>query len=212
VTRLRRAALLHDLGRVAVPNSVWEKPGPLTTGQWEQVRLHAYHSERILARSPVLEPLARIAGRHHERQDGSGYHRGATSAEVPVEARLLAVADAFQAMTQTRPQRPALTLEEAARAIESSAAAGLFDPDCARAVVVAADERPSRTRWPEGLSDREVEVLRLVARGMSNREVAAELVISRRTAEHHVQHIYAKIGVSTRAAAALFAMEHGLLR
>ena len=212
VTRLRRAALLHDLGRVAVPNSVWEKPGPLTTSQWEQVRLHAYHSERILARSPVLEPLARIAGRHHERHDGSGYHRGSTSAEVPVEARLLAVADAFQAMTQTRPQRPALTLEEAARAIESSAAAGLFDPECARAVIVAADERPSPTRWPEGLSDREVEVLRLVARGMSNREVAAELVISRRTAEHHVQHIYAKIGASTRAAAALFAMEHGLLR
>jgi DNA-binding NarL/FixJ family response regulator len=160
----------------------------------------------------VLEPLARIAGRHHERHDGSGYHRGSTSAEVPVEARLLAVADAFQAMTQTRPQRPALTLEEAARAIESSAAAGLFDPECARAVIVAADERPSPTRWPEGLSDREVEVLRLVARGMSNREVAAELVISRRTAEHHVQHIYAKIGASTRAAAALFAMEHGLLR
>jgi putative nucleotidyltransferase with HDIG domain len=212
VTRLRRAALLHDIGRVAVPNSVWEKPGPLTTSQWEQVRLHAYHSERILARSPVLEPLARIAGRHHERHDGSGYHRGSTSAEVPVEARLLAVADAFQAMTQTRPQRPALTLEEAARAIESSAAAGLFDPECARAVIVAADERPSPTRWPEGLSDREVEVLRLVARGMSNREVAAELVISRRTAEHHVQHIYAKIGASTRAAAALFAMEHGLLR
>jgi DNA-binding NarL/FixJ family response regulator len=105
-----------------------------------------------------------------------------------------------------------LTLEAAARAIESSAAAGLFDPECARAVVVAADERPSSTRWPEGLSDREVEVLRLVARGMSNREVAAELAISRRTAEHHVQHIYAKIGASTRAAAAMFAMEHGLLR
>jgi DNA-binding NarL/FixJ family response regulator len=78
--------------------------------------------------------------------------------------------------------------------------------------VGAAGERPSRTRWPEGLSDREVEVLRLVARGLSNREVAEELVVSRRTAEHHVQHIYAKIGVSTRAAAALFAMEHGLLR
>jgi DNA-binding NarL/FixJ family response regulator len=75
-----------------------------------------------------------------------------------------------------------------------------------------AGERPSRTRWPEGLSDREVEVLRLVARGLSNREVAEELVVSRRTAEHHVQHIYAKIGVSTRAAAALFAVEQGLLR
>jgi DNA-binding NarL/FixJ family response regulator len=160
----------------------------------------------------VLEPLADIAGRHHERLDGSGYHRGAKGTEVPVEARLLAVADAFQAMTQARPHRPAARPEEAARTIESCAAAGHFDPEYARAVVVAAGERASRTRWPEGLSDREVEVLRLVARGRSNREVAGELHISRRTAEHHVQHIYAKIGVSTRAAAALFAMEHGLLR
>jgi HD-GYP domain-containing protein (c-di-GMP phosphodiesterase class II) len=212
VDSLRRAALLHDLGRVAVSNAVWEKPGALTTSQWEQVRLHAYHSERILARSPVLEPLAHIAGRHHERHDGSGYHRGASGTETPVEARLLAVADAFQAMTQARPHRPARTPEEAATAIESSAAAGHFDPECARAVVEAAGQTPSRTRWPEGLSDREVEVVRLVARGLSNREVAGELHISRRTAEHHVQHIYAKIGASTRAAAALFAMEHGLLR
>ena len=212
VTRLRRAALLHDLGRVAVPNAVWDRPGPLTTSQWEQVRLHAYHSERILARSTVLEALARISGRHHERHDGSGYHRGATGKETPLEARLLPVADAFQAMTQTRPHRTALTPEEAAKAIESSAARGRFDPECARAVVVAADRRPARTSWPEGLSDREVEVLRLVARGLPNREVAAELLISRCTADHHVQHIYAKIGASTRAAAALFAMEHGLPR
>lgn len=212
VARLRRAALLHDVGRVAVGNAVWEKPGALTTSDWEQVRLHAYHSERILARSAVLEPLARIAGRHHERHDGSGYHRGSARTEIPVEARVLAVADAFQAMTQARPHRPARPPEQAAEAVESSAEAGHFDPECARAVVEAAGERPSRTRWPEGLSDREVEVLRLVARGLSNRQVAAELVISRRTAEHHVQHAYAKIGASTRAAAALFAIEHGLLR
>lgn len=210
--RLRRAALLHDLGRVAVGNAVWEKPGALTISEWEQVRLHAYHSERILARSAVLEPLARIAGRHHERHDGSGYHRGSAGTEIPVEARLLAVADAFQATTQSRPHRSARTSEEAAEVIESAAEAGRFDPECARAVVEAAGERPSRTRWPDGLTNREVEVLRLVARGLSNRDVAAELGISRRTAEHHVQHAYGKIGVSTRAAAGLFAMEHGLLR
>ncbi|MGI8876601.1 MAG: HD domain-containing phosphohydrolase [Egibacteraceae bacterium] len=214
VERLRRAALLHDLGRVAVPNAVWEKPGSLTTRDWEQVRLHAYHGERILARSPLLEPLGRIVGRHHERQDGSGYHRGASGTEVPVEARLLAAADAFQAMTQARPHRPARPPDEAAQEVESAAAAGAFDTECARAVVEAAGQRPTRVRgtWPAGPSDREVEVLCLVATGRSNREVAGSLIISPRTAEHHVQHIYAKIGVSTRAAAALFAMEHGLLR
>lgn len=209
-----RAALLHDLGRVAVPNAVWERPQALTTGQWEQVRLHPYQTERILARSAPLEAVAAIAGRHHERQDGSGYHRGAAGGESPVEARLLAVADAFQAMTQPRPHRPALPPEEAAAAVETSAAAGQFDLECARAVIEAAGQRPvaGRRSWPAGLTDREVEVLRLVAGGRSNREVAETLVVSQRTAEHHVQHIYAKIGVSTRAGAALFAMEHALLR
>jgi putative nucleotidyltransferase with HDIG domain len=214
VELLRQAALLHDLGRVAVPNTVWEHPGSLTTRQWEQVRLHAYQTERILARSAMLEPVGRIAGRHHEREDGSGYHRNASAVELSVPSRLLAVADAFQAMTQDRPHRRALNADEAAAVIEADAAAGRFEPECARAVVEAAGVAPSRAQsaWPKELSDREVQVLRLVARGHSNREVAEQLVISPRTAEHHVQHIYAKIGVSTRAAAALFAMEHGLLR
>jgi HD-GYP domain-containing protein (c-di-GMP phosphodiesterase class II) len=209
-----RAALFHDLGRVAVASGVWERPGPLTASQWEQVRLHPYHTERILARSAALRPLARIAGMHHERQDGSGYHHGASGAEVPAGARLLAAADAYQAMTQDRPHRPALAPEAAARELEAAARAGRLDPECARAVVEAAGQRPTRARraWPQGLSDREVEVLRLVARGLSNRQVAEALHISSRTAEHHVQHIYTKIGASTRAAAAMFAMQHGLLR
>jgi HD-GYP domain-containing protein (c-di-GMP phosphodiesterase class II) len=214
VDLVRRAALLHDLGRVAVSSHVWEKPRALTATQGEQVRLHPYHTERILARSAILQPLARIAGMHHERQDGSGYHHGAAGAQVPVEARLLAVADAYQAMTQDRPYRAALAPAAAAREVEAAARSGRFDPECARAVVEAAGQRAAHTRgaWPEGLSEREVEVLRLVARGLSNRQVAAALFISPRTAEHHVQHIYAKIGASTRAAAAMFAMEHGLLR
>jgi HD-GYP domain-containing protein (c-di-GMP phosphodiesterase class II) len=96
---LRWAALLHDPGRVAVSNRIWEKPAALSTTEWERVRLHPNQSERILARSRILEPLARTAGMHHERQDGSGYHRGTSSAEVPAAARVLAAADAFQAMT-----------------------------------------------------------------------------------------------------------------
>jgi HD-GYP domain-containing protein (c-di-GMP phosphodiesterase class II) len=102
VTDLRRA-LLHDLGRVAVSNGIWEKPAALSTTEWERIRLHPYQTERILGRSRVLEPLARTAGMHHERQDGSGYHRGTSGAQVPAAARVLAAADAFQAMTQDRP-------------------------------------------------------------------------------------------------------------
>jgi putative nucleotidyltransferase with HDIG domain len=214
VAAVRRAALLHDLGRISVATAIWEKPGSLTTSEWEQVRLHAYHTERILGRSTVLEPLARIAGMHHERQDGSGYHRGASGAETPPEAKVLAVADAFQAMTQSRAHRPARSPGEAADEVISGARAGRFDPEATRAVVEAAGQQPVRIRreWPSGLTDREVEVLRLVARGLSNRAIGSALFISTRTAEHHVQHVYTKIGVSTRAAAAMFGMEHGLLR
>jgi len=209
---VRRAALLHDLGRTAVATGIWEKPGPLTTTEWEQVRLHPYQTERILSRSTTLAPLARIAGMHHERQDGSGYHHGASGGEVPVEARLLAAADAYQAMTRERPHRRALGRSAAAEALSSDAQEGRIDPECAAAVLdVAGTRPPGRTTWPAGLTDREVDVIRLVSRGASNKDVAAALVISPRTAEHHVQHIYSKIGVSTRAAAAMFAMEHGLL-
>ena len=212
--QLRLAALLHDLGRTGVATGTWEKPGPLASAEWEQVRLHPYQTERILTRAAALAPLARIAGMHHERQDGSGYHHGASAAEIPVEARVLAAADAYQAMTQDRPHRRALTPQAAAETLAEEARAGGYDQECVRAVLDAAGARTPlpKTAWPAGLSDRELEVIRLVARGASNQAVADALVISRRTAEHHVQHIYAKIGVSTRAAAAMFAMEHGLLR
>jgi len=211
---LKRAALLHDVGRVGVSGGIWDKPGPLTAAEWESVRLHPYHTERILARSSAMAPLVQIAGRHHERQDGSGYHHGASGAEIPTAARILAAADAYQAMTQERPHRRARSAEEAAAEIGADASAGVLDPDCTRAVVEAAGHTEVRVRasWPAGLSDREVEILRLMALGLSNRGIAKRLFISPRTAEHHVQHVYTKIGTSTRASAAVFAMEHDLLR
>jgi HD-GYP domain-containing protein (c-di-GMP phosphodiesterase class II) len=208
----RRAGLLHYLGRAGVPNGIWDKPGRLTTSEWEQVRLHPYHSEQILSRSTALAPLASLAGMHHERQDGSGYYRQATAAMISNGARVLAAADAYQAMTQERPHRPALTPEAAAEQLSSEAAQGRLDAEAVRAVLEVAGHPPVRLTWPAGLSDREVQVLRLVARGHSNREIAHLLWISPKTAGHHVQHIYAKIGVSTRAAAAMFAMEHDLVR
>jgi DNA-binding CsgD family transcriptional regulator len=210
---LRLAGFLHDIGRVAVPSGIWEKQGPLTVSEWEQVRLHAYQSERILARSPALVQLAPLVGMHHERLDGSGYHRQAAGKGIPVEARVLAAADVYQAMTQERPYRPALSPEEAADELATEGRAGRLDPEAVAAVIAAAGHarRRSRRAWPADLTDREVEVLRLLAQGCANKEIARRLWISTKTAGHHVQHIYAKIGVSSRAAAALFAMEHDLV-
>jgi HD-GYP domain-containing protein (c-di-GMP phosphodiesterase class II) len=214
VAGLRRAALLHDLGRVAVPNGIWDKPGPLTSSDWERVRLHAYHGERIVTRCAPLATLAPLVGTHHERLDGSGYHRQATATALSTAARVLAAADAYQAMTQARPHRPALGLDAAASEVAAEVAAGRLDADAVDAVLAAADQPRPRLRPPVagGLTDRQLEVLRLVAEGLSNPQIATRLVVSRRTAERHVQDIYARIGVSSRAAAALFAMEHDLLR
>ncbi|MEX2446636.1 MAG: HD domain-containing phosphohydrolase [Dehalococcoidia bacterium] len=210
---LRRAALLHDLGRVGVPAGVWDKGGALSAAEWEHVRLHAYYTERILARAPLLGVEASIAGMHHERIDGSGYHRGSSGPEQPQAARILAAADAYHAMTEPRAHRAALSPESAADELVAAAQAGRLDAEAVQAVLAAAGEcRPvPQASPPAGLSEREVEVLRLVAAGCSNPEIARRLVVSRRTAEHHVQHIYAKIGVSTRPGATLFALEQGIL-
>jgi len=208
--RVRRGALVHDLGRVAVPVRIWQKAAPLTPDDWERVRLHAYHSERVLTRSRFLAALAPVASFHHERLDGSGYHRGTAAAEMAPPARLLATADAYHAMTEPRPHRAALSPEQAAEALGREAAAGRLDPDAVTAVLEAAGQRVPRIERPAGLTEREAEVLGLLARGLQTKQVARRLGISIKTADHHIQNAYAKIGVSTRAAAALFAMQHGL--
>jgi HD-GYP domain-containing protein (c-di-GMP phosphodiesterase class II) len=213
VLEVRRAGLVHDLGRVGVPGGVWDHPGPLTTEGWERVRLHPYLTERILTRSRALAPLARVAACHHERADGSGYHRGAHGTHLSRSERLLAVADAYHALTEARPHRSASSPDEACGELRRGAQQGTFDRADVEAVVTAAGHEPGRDRTPRpaDLTEREVEVLRLIARGRTNREVATTLVISPKTVGAHVEHIYAKAGVSTRAGAALFAMEHGVL-
>jgi HD-GYP domain-containing protein (c-di-GMP phosphodiesterase class II)/DNA-binding CsgD family transcriptional regulator len=214
LTRLRRAAWVHDIGRAGVSAAIWNKPGPLTEKEWEAVRLHPYYSERVLAHAVNLAPLVELASLHHERLDGKGYYRRLGGSQLDLEARLLATADAFQAMTEARPYRSALSLEAAAAELKGQVKAGKIDPECCR-VVLAATGQPEVTRsrrdWPGGLSAREVEVLILLARSFSVKEIAARLVISPKTVEHHIQHIYTKLDVSTRAGAALFAMQHDLL-
>ncbi|MBA3382597.1 MAG: HD domain-containing protein, partial [Actinobacteria bacterium] len=210
---VRRAALLHDLGRTGVPNTVWDKPGALSESERERVRLHPYYTERALARPAALARLGAIAGAHHERVDGSGYHRGLTGASLSPSARVLAAADAYHAMTEPRPHRPQLGPADAADELRRDVRAGRFDGDVAEAVLAAAGHRTGSRRRsaPGGLTPRELEVLVLLARGASTREIAKMLVIAEKTAANHVEHIYAKIDVSTRAAAALYAMRHGLL-
>jgi HD-GYP domain-containing protein (c-di-GMP phosphodiesterase class II) len=209
---LRRAGLVHDLGRVAVPNGVWDKPGPLATSEWEQVRLHPYHTERILDRCRPLASVVEPASSHHERIDGSGYHRSLPGDALSRSARILAAADVLAALTADRPHRPAYAGDEAARMLEAEAGRRL-DPDAVGCVLAATGRRdaPTPARWPAGLTDREAQVLRLISRGRSNREVARELFIAPKTVGRHVENLYRKIGVSSRAAAAVFAMEHGLL-
>lgn len=214
ITVIRQAALLHDLGRVAVPNGIWEAPRALTTPEWERVRLHPYHTDRILDSASLLQPLATLASSHHERIDGSGYHRGSIAAHLSTSARLLAAADAYQAMTQTRPHRPALAPEVAARELRAEVDSGRLDRTAVEGVLEAAGHARlrMRTELPAGLSEREVEVLREICLGHSNRQMAERLHIAEKTVGHHVAHIYNKIGRSTRAGAALFAMENNLIR
>ena len=212
VDAVRHAGRVHDLGRVSVPNSVWDKPGRLTAADWERVRLHPYYSERVLAGSAVLAPFGRLAGLHHERLDAAGYHRGVGAGQLPMAARLVAAADCFAAMTEARAHRPARTSSEAARELEAEVAAGRLDRDAVAAVCDTAGVAvrvPSA--WPAGLSDREVDVLRLLARGHKEKDISAALHISASTVHTHVLHVYDKAGVRSRAAAALFAMQHHLL-
>ena len=208
---LRRAAMVHDLGRVAVGTKVWQKPGPLSADEWEQVRLHPYHTERVLSPSPFLAALAPIAGAHHERLDRSGYHRGAAGAELTLPARLLAAADAYHAMTEPRPHRNAIPNERAAEALADEARAGRLDADAVGAVIEAAGQRVPRLERPAGLTEREAEVVGLLARGLQTKQIARSLGISVKTADRHIQNAYGKLGVSTRAAATLFAMKQGLV-
>jgi HD-GYP domain-containing protein (c-di-GMP phosphodiesterase class II) len=211
VTDVRRAGLIHDLGRVAVHPAVWRNEGPLSADDLEQVRLHPYHTERTLDRSPFLARIAAIACCHHERLDGSGYHRRLGAASLAPASRLLAVVDAFCAMTEPRAHRPGHRAEEAAEILTVDAERGLHDPEMVAAVLDVVGLPPSPIHRPAGLTEREAEVLGLIARGLQTKQVARSLDISAKTADHHLQSAYRKIGVSTRAAATLFAMEHGLV-
>lgn len=206
------AALVHDLGRVSIPNTIWDKPGSLTRDEYDRAETHTLVTDQLLRRIPFTLPLAGVASAAHERVDGSGYHRRVGGPNLDQAQRVVAAADCYQAMISDRPHRPAHARSDAARMVREMGADGRLDAEAVERVLEAAGHRrTTRVALPAGLTWREVEVLRLVALGTTTRGLAAQLVISPKTADRHVQNMYRKIGVSTRGAATLFAIESGLL-
>jgi HD-GYP domain-containing protein (c-di-GMP phosphodiesterase class II)/DNA-binding CsgD family transcriptional regulator len=214
---LRRAALVHDFGATAVPNSIWDKPGTLTRTEFDRVELHPMLTEQMLRRSPALAVLNPVASAHHEKCDASGYHKRLRASGDDLGACILAATDIYVGMTTERADRPAHSPADAAAELRRLESAGVIEARASRAVLVAAGQgegqgpAATRARHPGGLSRREVDVLRLAARGLTTKQIADRLYISTKTADHHIQHIYNKIGVSTRAAAALWAMQHAVV-
>jgi HD-GYP domain-containing protein (c-di-GMP phosphodiesterase class II) len=212
LTALRRAGFLHDVGRLGVSNAIWDKPAPLTAAETERARLHPYLTDRMLVGVPTLARSRELAANHHERLDGSGYPRGIGATQLTTADRLLAAADVYHAMTEPRAYRPAKDESEAAAELRAEARAGRLDGDAVSAVLKAAGHRVNaRREWPAGLTSREVVVLGLLARGYSNKQIAQRLVITPKTVSNHLQHIYVKIDVSSRASATHFAIQRGLV-
>ncbi|MBI4328850.1 MAG: HD domain-containing protein, partial [Chloroflexi bacterium] len=196
VTLVRRAALVHDLGIVAVPSLLLDKSGPLSEVEREQVKLHPYYTQLILSRVPALQPVAAVAGMHHEWLNGQGYHQGLFQAGIPTAARIVAVTDAYLELAHAGPGRRGVGADEALSLMQQQVRTR-FDPACFEALaaeVRSTAPQPSRRQeWPKDLTEREVDVLRLVSQGLSRREVAQQLVVSEHTVRHHLESIYGKI-------------------
>lgn len=213
VELVTRAALVHDVGRVGIRSSLLAKTGSLSRSEHERIRLHSYFTERIFADNPVLAPAGAVGAAHHEHLDGSGYHRGLQASGLAAPARLLAAANSWCSLTETRPHRPALSQSEACDALHRQVQEGLLDRNAVDAVTTSLGQRGTWSRRAPtiALTERETQVLRLVARERTNPAIAASLGISAKTVERHVTHVYQKIGVSSRAGAAVYAVENGLL-
>lgn len=208
---LRRAGWVHDLGRMGVSNGIWDKALPLSSVERERLHMYPYLSERILGRVPGMRRVAVVAGAHRERLDGSGYPNGLAGPDLDAAQRILAAADAYQTYLEPRPHRGEMTAHAAGQRLCEQARAGQLDGDAVNAVLVAAGHRNARRRVPpSALTGRELEVLRLLCRGMNNKDIADALFIAPKTARNHVEHIYHKIGATNRVSATLYALDHDL--
>lgn len=210
IDAIRRGGCLHDVGRIGVSNQIWSKAADLTAAEWERVRMHPYLTDRVLTRIPGLREVARIARTHHEHLDGTGYPLGLGGPALGRPERILAAAVAYRSAVEPRPYREAMSTDDAAARLERRAHRGELDADCVEAVLTAAGHARTRVRRTDTLTPRESEILGLVARGLSNREIASKLVLSEKTVRNHVERTYTKIGASNRVGASLYALENGL--
>jgi HD-GYP domain-containing protein (c-di-GMP phosphodiesterase class II) len=213
--RIRRAALLHGLGRVAIPNAIWNRPGPFTIADWERVRLNPYWTARAATQIKSLEQEAEIASSTYERLDGSGYFRAARHAATSMEQRILPVASSLLALQAERPWRPALSSNAAIDHLQHQAALSRFDQRVINALdgvqADAGTSTPATQPTAAVLSPRELEVLRCIAHGDSNKAAARKLGLSPSTIRTHVENTFRKLECNSRAAATLKASLLGLL-
>jgi len=216
IRSVRWAAYAHDIGELAVAVSTWMRAGALTERETDSAQLHPYHGERALTSlGGEGRVVAALVQRHHEHLDGSGYHRNSRAPDLSPAARVLAAAEAFQTAREARPHRSASTDEAAAAKLRAAVKDGKLCPDAVEAVLSCAGQRARRATTIKrlaGLTPREIEVLRLIAAGDTAKEAAQKLEIAPKTADNHIQSLYSKIGVTTRAGAALYALERGLIQ
>jgi HD-GYP domain-containing protein (c-di-GMP phosphodiesterase class II) len=203
---------VHDVGAIGVSAGILDKPGRLTAAERERIRTHPYLTARTFSKPAALAAIGKLAGMHHERMDGSGYPSGLRADGLPMSARVIAAADVYHALLEPRPHRAAMERDAARQVLTAEVTEGRLDGDAVRAVLDAAGHR---VRGPAGhaggLSSREVEVLMLFCRGKTKKQIAQELTISAKTVSAHLEHVYAKLGVRSRGAAAMYAMRHGLI-
>jgi DNA-binding CsgD family transcriptional regulator len=205
--RLRNAALTHDIGRVAIPNGLLERADSLGPAEMLEYHQHPFHTEYILSRVPGFGSIARLASSAHERVDGSGYHRGSRG---PDRAQaILAAANRYVELTTDQPWRDALVPDAAAALMIERTAQGRHLAEAVSVVLEAAGHRRrvAERAYPDGLTRREVDVLRCVVQGRTTQGIADRLGISPKTADHHIQHIYEKTGMRGRAPLALYGLK-----
>ena len=223
---IRAASAMHDAGHMTVSQPLLRKPGRLTPAERAEMQLHTEAGHRILAgsRSPLMQVGARVAWTHHERVDGSGYPRGLRGADIPLEGRIVAVADVFDSLQRDRPHRPRTSAQRALEVVRAGRGtafdAAVVDALCALLDDLGGDaaQRPRRRRRTGGdgeplalLTPREHEVLQLAAHGLSAIEIAEDLVVSPGTVKTHFQNIYAKLGATNRASAVAMALRMGIV-